>query len=229
MKKVSLLSIILLIAATVSAQSIEELKTILDKSKDRYIKPETLDQLMISLRVYREHPLPDQDSLMLETYQSISSAYSANLRFKQGLNAYNLYLAYKEEMLSKDKEKALNTTMNSIGERTRNDENELKALQYQLSELKKDNTALTRRVVLFKTYFSFILIALSVIFAVILVSYRIRSGSLRSRLNQNRASMKNIHHLALTGRYEEGVRTALQNSIQNVHAEIEALKKLRGA
>jgi hypothetical protein len=68
------------------------------------------------------------------------------------------------------------------------------------------------------------MIVLSIIFAVVLVSYVVRIFSLRSRINLNRGTMKDIHKLALTGQYEEGVRNALQQSMQFVEKETSELK-----
>jgi hypothetical protein len=225
MKNITYIYFLFILTFSAGAQSIEELKSTLTSTKNPFIKPESLDGIMISLRKYENNPLPDQDSLMLEIYRTVSSAYVANNHFKQGYQVFNSYLLYKENMLAKDKSKAINTAMNVVGERARNDETDQLNLQHQLSELKAENISLGKRVVAFKSNFSLILILLSVVFAVILAGYGIRSFSLRSRLHQNRSTMKNIHHLALAGRFEEGVRNALQNSIKNLEIEIGELKR----
>lgn len=225
MKNIIFTYLLFILTFSAGAQSIEELKSTLTSTKNPYIKPETLDGIMISLRKYEDNPLPDQDSLMLEIYRTVSSSYVANNHFKQGYQVFNRYLLYKENMLAKDKSKAINAAMNVVGEQARNDEAEQLNLQYQLSELKAENSSLGKKVVAFKSNFSLILILLSVVFAVILAGYGIRSFSLRSRLHQNRNTMRNIHHLALAGRFEEGVRNALQNSIENLEIEIGELKR----
>jgi hypothetical protein len=205
-------------------QSIEELKSILSKAQSQYTKPEEMDVLMIKVRQYQKNPLPDQDSIMLDIYQSITSAYVTASHYKQAYQVFNSYLAYKENMLAMDKSTAINKATNYIGERSRNDQDELVSLKNQLVGLNSDNDSLSKRTVLFKGYFSLILLVLSIVFAVILVGYGIKVFNLKSRLYHNRSTIKNIHRLALTGRYEEGVRNALQASIKSVQAELAELK-----
>jgi hypothetical protein len=225
MRRLILLAILAFAAFTSSAQSIDELNKFYSESRNPFVKPERLDGIMHLLRNYEQNRLPDQDSIMLAIYKSVSSAYVANNHFKQGYQVFNRYLSYKENILAENKASALNKAASSVTERARNDESDHLRMQHQLSELKADNTKLNKRLVVYKSNFALILIILSVVFAVILAGYGIRSFSLRSRLNQNRDTMKDIHHLALTGQYEDGVRNALHISIQNVETEITDIKR----
>jgi hypothetical protein len=220
----AILYIWLLLPAIAGAKSIEDLKSYHEQSVSQFVTPESLDRLMNSLSEYEHDPLPGQDSIMLTIYQSVSNAYVKYSHYKQGYQVYNRYLAYKENMLAGKKTAAINSALNSVGERSRNDQTDEMKLRGQLSQIKTDSASLEHKLVFFKTNFSGVMIVLSIIFAVVLVSYVVRIFSLRSRINLNRGTMKDIHKLALTGQYEEGVRNALQQSMQFVEKETSELK-----
>jgi hypothetical protein len=227
MRKILFVQLLFLVLSASSyAQSMEDLRSINSRAKDSFIPPDKLDQLVNALRKYEENPLPDQDTLLLETYKVIVNSYMVNNHFKQAHQLFTRYLAYKEKMLAKDKADAINRVMNTVAERSRNDETEYRNLQNQVSELKKGNENLESRRLNFKRNFSFALIFLSAMFAVMLVGSGVKMMNLRSKLNQNRERMKSIHKSAVTGKYDEGLRNSLDASIANLESELKELKSV---
>lgn len=227
MRKTVIAQLIFLLIASYSSgqgQSIEELRVVSSKVRDPFIKPEVLDQIMFNLRVYESNPLPDQDSLLLDIYRTVSNSYMANNHFKKAYQVFSRYLAYKEQMLANDKAASINSLMNKIGERSRNDENEYRDLMHQVSELREGNVILENRRLTFKRNFSFGLIFLSAMFAIMLVGSGIKMMNLRSKLNQNRDRMKAIHRNAVIGKYEDGVGNSLNDSLPELERQLKEFK-----
>ncbi len=103
MKSKLFLIIFLLSGLDNQAQSIQELETIHTKAKMQYVKPEVLDGLVSALKRYENDFVPGQDTLIMESYRIIVSAYMENNHFKQAYETFNRYLEYKEKVLSQDK------------------------------------------------------------------------------------------------------------------------------
>ena len=122
----------------VFAQSQEELQTMNNKSKFQFVRPETLDQLMIALRKFETEIERSQDTLLLDTYKNISSAYMANNHFKQAYEVYNKYLNRKEAMLSAYKSDVISKAIQSVSDRLQKNEKEENegTRLYSLAELK---------------------------------------------------------------------------------------------
>ena len=196
-------------------QSYDELQTINDKSKSQFVKPESLDQLMIVLRKYEASQVRSQDTLLLDTYKNISSAYMANNHFKQAYEVFQKYIIRKENMLSADKSDFLNQNISSVTSRKQKDDNEEMELQSRLKQLKEDNAHLDVRQNFFKRNFSLALIILTAIFALVLVNTGIRMMNLRSNLQQNRDRMKSIHRLAVTGKFSSGLISGLNSVLKS--------------
>ena len=183
------------------AQTMEELQSINVKSKIQFVKPETLDQLMIALRSFEAAPVRNQDTLLLETYNIISSAYMINNHFKQAYEVFNKYVKRKEAMLSADKTVLINKAVNYYTAKQLSDEKEEMELRTTLNQLKDDNESLISKRLSFKRNFSLALIILTSVFAIMLVSAGIKSMSIRSKLEQSRNKMKNIHRQAVIGNF----------------------------
>ena len=184
-----------------NAQTMEELHSIYSKSKFQFVKPETLDQLMIALRKFEADPIRNQDTLLLETYKSISSAYMINNHFKQAYEVFNKYIRRKEEMLAADRTVLINKAVKSFTAKQLSDEKEEMELRTTLNQLKDDNESLTSKRQSFKRNFSLALIILTSVFAIMLVSAGIKAFSIRSKLEQSRNRMKNIHRQAVIGNF----------------------------
>ena len=215
MKKIILfVTIFFLSLVSVHGQSLEELQVINNKSKSPFTKPEMLDQLMIALRKYSINSLKNEDTLLLETYRNISSAYMANNHFKQAYEVYINYIKRKEEMLLADKKTYLTNTVFSVTSRQQKDLKEENELKTTLKQLKEDNENLASKRLSFKSNFSLLLIILTSIFAIMLVIAGIRKMSLRSKLQQNRDRMKSIHRLAVIGNFSIGLGTSIKYVIK---------------
>ena len=206
MKKIIFIYVIIISAYPVcKAQTMEELQSIKSKSQLQFVKPETLDQLMIAIRGFETEPVRNQDTLLLETYKSISSAYMINNHFKQAYEVFNKYIKRKEAMLSADKKILINKAVNTFNAKQLSDEKEEKALQTTLNQLKDDNESLTSKRLSFKRNFSLALIFLTSVFAIMLVSAGIKSMSIRSKLAQSRNKMRNIHRQAVIGNFSKSL------------------------
>ncbi len=211
MKKIILISLISTFQFVfLSAQTPGELLIINTKSKNQFVKPEMLDLLMIALKKHDTAQLRTEDSLLLDTYKNISSAYMANNHFKQAYNVYSMYIRRKEQMLSADKANSIREAINSVSLRQGENDKEEKNLTAELNQLSEDNESLSVKQVSFKSNFSLALIILTAIFAIMLVSAGIKKMSLRAKLQQNRDRMKSIHRSAVIGNFSSGLRTTIQ-------------------
>jgi hypothetical protein len=227
MKKYLLITLLVVLSfPDLYSQSLDRLQALNAKSKVQYVTPEALDQLLIELRQYEKDPINGQDTILLDTYRSVISAYMANNHFKQAYDVYSRYLDYKENMLSEDKKTSINNAIASVSIRQQKDEKEKADLETKLNQLKEENDGFTSKRIGFKRYFSFGLIVLSSIFAIMLVSAGIRMISLRSKLRQSRDKMKNIHRIALAGELENGLTLSMRNSLKSIYDQTKEVQQL---
>jgi hypothetical protein len=208
------------------AQNLGELQSMNAKAKFQFVQPEVLDRLMAGMRLYESHPVAGQDSLMLDTYNAVISGYMANNHFKQAYESFNRYLHYKESMLSKQKAEAISKTINSVSARQSTDDKQQSELQNQLSSLMKENVDLDSKRVSFKRNFSFALIVLSAIFAIMLVSGGIKLMNLRTEVTRSHDRMKEIHRSAVTGKLSNGIQESFNSSVASIEMQAKELKEI---
>ncbi len=226
MKKILFVIILVSPFVFVYSQSLDELQMLNNKSKNQFIKPEVLDQLLIALRIYEENSVRTQDTLLLNTYINVSNAYIANNHFKQAYQVFYKYLYRKEVMLSEYKTSFIADAINLVSSRQQKDEAEEMELQKKLNQLKTDNDLLAAKRLAFKSNFSLALIILSSIFAIILVIAGIRKMGLRSKLQQNRDRMKAIHRSAVLGKFSDGLRMEMKNVLEKSKLQTIELRDL---
>lgn len=226
MKKTVSVFILVLLFVFAYSQSLDELQTINTKSKNQFVKPEVLDQLLIALRMYEKNPVRTQDTLLLDTYLHISNAYIANNHFKQAYQVYYKYLFRKVAMLSAYKTAFITDAINSVSTRQQKDVTEAMELQKKLNQLKEDNNLLSAKRLAFKGNFSLALIILSAIFAIMLVIAGIRKMGLRSKLQQNRDRMKAIHRSAVLGKLGDGLRIEIKNVLEKSRLQTIELREV---
>lgn len=181
------------------SQTAEELQQINTGAKVIYVKAESLDQLMIRLRPFENNLPAGQESLMMDTYRTIANGYAVNNHFKQAYEVYKRYLSFKENYYLKIKSDAIQSAQASIHTRKDADEKLVMDLQNQVSQLQIENDQLISKRSNFKKYFSAGLIALSALFASLLVGSGIKLNSIRVKLKQSRERMKEIHRIAALG------------------------------
>lgn len=186
-------------------QNSYDLNEIHSTAKALYVKPETLDRLMIQLRVLEKELPAEQEELFMETYRIISSQYVANNHYSQAYQVYLKYITFKEGYTARKFMLAVDTTKSSIQERRLNDGTEVMNLQNQVQQLEIDNDLLISKRLNFKKYFSFIIIALSTIFALILVKSAMKLFSISTQLKENRQMLKSIHRASTLGMFAKGV------------------------
>lgn len=226
MKSKLFLIIFLLSGLDNQAQSIQELETIHTKAKMQYVKPEVLDGLVSALKRYENDYAPGQDTLIMESYRIIVSAYMDNNHFKQSYETFNRYLEYKEKVLSQDKVVTINDAISSAGIRQEKDDLEEKDLSSQLTTLIDQNNELDSKHKNFKRNFSFILVSLSAVFAILLVSGGISLLRQRSELQKNKQRMKVIHRRAVTGNLEEGLNLSMIGGLKDAELHSKQLLEM---
>lgn len=222
MKQIIIL-LVILNCTGLFAQDINKLQQINSKAKAQFIKPESLDGLRKELREYDQSHDSLITHLLFDTYKTISAAYMAENHFRQAYEVYNKYLWLKEAALLREKDKSIQNTITEISTKRSGDETEQKRLLYQLSSLKKENGLMADKKLSFKRNFSFALILLTSVFAVLLVSSGIKMVNLRSKLRQARERMKNIHRTAITGNLETGLRHNFVTSLDRIEMKTKDL------
>jgi len=220
-----ILLILLLGTSLAVAQENEDLQTIYAKANEMYVTPEALDRLIHKLSQYDITNDQKQDSLLLETYQSIASGYLANNHFKRAYEVYREFLTKKEKYLSLEKSMAIASALSAAKERQKNSDITQKNLQDEVNMLGDNYTALDSKRLLFKRGFSFILIFLTAIFAIMLVSAGIRMLSLRSQLKQSQDKIRKIHSMAVVGALEKGISASFESNIPEISNSAIALEK----
>jgi len=187
------------------AQANPELADIQQSAKVLYVKPDALDRLMIRLRAIENNIRPEDGDQLEETYRTIAEQYIANNHYSQAYQVYLKLVQFKDEFAAKNYEMALDSTVKNIEQRRINDGTELMNLQNQVQQLQIDNDLLVSKRINFKKYFSFIIIALSTIFALMLVRTALKLIKIRSQLKENRAKMKANHRLTTLGSFVKGI------------------------
>jgi hypothetical protein len=218
--------ILLLFATLTKAQSPGSLQIIYQKATDKYVSADMLDRLMIQLREFEKQPAGSNDTLLMQTYKAIAYSYAANNHYKQAYYVFKRYLEFKEQVLARDKANSLKTVTASVTERRQKDEVEQLDIQNKLSQLQIDIDQLESRRSGFKKYFSFGLVALTVLFAVMLVNAGIKLNNSRVKLKQNRERMKELQRIAVVGKYAGGIRAGLRNSLAQIENSAMELKSL---
>ncbi len=207
------------------SQSNDELMSINRKAKVIFVKPETLDKLLIDLRKFEDPINHSQDSLILDTYDAIATGYMANNHFKRAYEIYNKLLTRKEEMLSEDRIVSIKAANNTYESRQQVDEKRVMELQDSLNTITSDNESLLSGRESFKRNFSFLLIFLTAIFAVMLVTAGIQMMNIRSALQKNRERIKSIHRVSLIGKYGNGLMVSLTSSLMRISELIKDLQQ----
>ncbi len=229
MKKIKL-TILLFISVSLSlpAQTTApDLAQIIASAKSQYVKSEALDKLQQDLRYFDEHTASskEQQDQLLETYRSIASGYSLNNHFKQGYGVYQKYLGIKEGFLSTEKTNTIAKANSDIKDKQQKDENELISMQNQVMQLQLDNEYLLSKRKSFRHYFSLGIIALTIMFAFILLQAGLKLNKLNQDLKSGRERLKAIHRISALGKLKRGIILIgknLFNSIKNSAAETTA-------
>jgi hypothetical protein len=215
------------------AQNPDELKSLNAKAKFQFVTPENLDRIMAGMRMYETQPVAGQDSLMIDTYNAAINGYMVNNHFKQAYETFNRYLLYKENMLTKRKQQAIAKANESVSARQSTDDKTQVDLQNNLSKLMSENITLDTRRISFKRNFSFALILLSAIFAIMLVSGGIKLLNLRTELATAQNRMKSIHRSSVSGNLSPGLLTALTENPSNASEQsrelFDKIKKHEGS
>jgi len=229
MKKLLILILLSAIYSFSYGQGQAELQAINSKSKTIYIKAEALDQLMISLRPFENKHGDGIDTLLMDTYLTISKGYAENNHFKQGYEVYNKYLSYKIASLQLYKSKTIATAASSINTRRQKDNAAQLELQNSINQLTIDIDDLGSDRSAFKKYFSLAIIILSLIFASMLVNYGIKFKNLKNTIKENKDSMLTNHRLGTLGRFAKGYQketfksiVATENTIAQIKSEIKS-------
>ncbi len=188
-----------------SAQDLYNLEEISKSAKTAYIKPDALDRLMIQLSSLESGIQPEQEALLLETYRIISQQYIANNHFSQAYKVFIILVDYKEGAIARNFMRTIDSTKKKIEVRRLNDGTELMNLQNQVQQLQIDNDLLISKRLNFKKYFSFIIIVLSSIFALMLGKTALKLIKIRSQLKENKEKMKAAHRVATIGAFSKGI------------------------
>jgi hypothetical protein len=184
MRKIILAFFFIIVNVISYGQSMDELQSINRKAKVLFVTPDALDRLLIDLRPF-ENPVNHKlDTLILDTYDAIASGYMANNHYKRAYEVYEKYVSRKEEMLYADKLNAISSINNNFAGKEQVNDRKVKELQTHLNELQNDNENLISSRQSFKRYFSFALILLTGIFAVMLVTAGIQMMNIRTALQK---------------------------------------------
>ncbi len=208
MKKITILFVLTVFCTlNLSAQDTPDLSQINASAKNQYAKADDFDRLQQQLRYFDEHPVTgkDQQQLLLESYRSIANGYSTNNHFKQGYVVYQKYLSIKENFLSIEKAGILANANRTIEEKQKKDADELISMQNQAQQLQLDNEYLQAKRKSFKHYFSIGIIALTVIFAFLLLQGGLKLNKIRNDLKAGRERLILVHRIATLGKLTTGI------------------------
>lgn len=205
------------------SQEATNLQQINSAAKTQYVKPETLDQLLIRLRPLVENVPAGQEMLLMDTYRTIAGQYAVNNHFKQAYEVYQKYIAYKESYYSVEKGKALEAARQSVKQRNDADEIAAMDLHNQVQQLQIENDQLISKRANFKKYFSAGLIALTALFASILVGSGLKLNSIRVQLRQSRDRMKELHRISLLGACADGILENNEEKLTSLETGIEQI------
>jgi len=192
-------------STNVAAQISSELIEINKSAKVLYVKPDALDRFMIQLRSIENNIQPEQEAQLEETYRNIAEQYIANNHYNQAYQVYLKLIQFKDITAAKKFTRSIDSTKTNIEVRRVNDGTELMNLQNQVQQLQIDNDLLVSQRINFKKYFSFIIIALSTIFALMLVRTALKLIKIRAQLKENKAKMKAHHRHGTLGSFVKGI------------------------
>lgn len=211
---------------SVFATLTDELGTFNYRAKVKFVSAEALDQLLIDIKTVEVAPGADSlnDYLLMDTYRSIASGYSANFHFRQSYEVFRKYLIYKENLLAIQKLSAINNILSSISVRELLDERKMKDHVFKFSKLENEKQNLESELFRWKRNISISLLILSSIFALMLVSSGIKLFSRRSKIRQNRDKIKKIHRAASIGNMEPGLSASIQKTFETVRERTQELK-----
>ncbi len=219
-KKYTILFFILLLVHFAKAQdttAVADLQQINTSAKSQYVTVEMLDKLQHNLNYFDTHPVSkDQQQLLLDTYRSIAAGYSANNHYKQGYGVYQKLLSLKETFLSAEKSASLAKANSNIEELQRKDEDELLRVQNELQQLQMDTENLQAKRVSFKKYFSFIIVALTIVFAFLLLRAGLQLNKIKQELNTGRVRLKSIHRIATLGQLKKGILFSVSAALASI-------------
>ncbi len=201
-----------------------ELKNILSDAKTVYIKPEALDRLIIRLRPIEENLNPDLETDILEAYKVISDQYAANHHYSQALDVFKKYIQLKDFISGRDYLLAIKFRQDSVKELRTALGAEIMNLKNEAEMLQIDNDYLVSKKQNFKKYFSFIIITLSAIFALMLTSFAVKYFKLHSQINEFRDAIKNLHGVATLGSLSQGFISNTNEKINQLEEMLEQLK-----
>ncbi len=223
-KKITLALFIVLTALQSKAQNTEQLEQLVNQSKTIYLKPDALDNLMISLRPFKQIHGNGVDSLLMQAYINISKGYADNNHFKQGFDVYDMYLNYKIEMLKLKKDATIAEAATTINSKRDADKTEQMKLQNNVQQLQIDIDELSTKITSFKKYFSLLIIGLALIFAAIFVSSGVKFNNLKKKISENKLLIKKGHRFALVGVLQEGLSSASTKLITEIESTIVQLR-----
>ena len=225
-KKGTLFALLISLSLLVAAQesTVPDLASMNSTAKNPYIKVEAMDKLQQDLNYFNEHPVQgkEQQQLLLDTYRAIANAYSANNHYKQGYGVYQKYLALKEQFLSAEKTEDISTLVHRLEEEQSKDENELVSKQNEIQQLDLDNKYLDARRKAFKQYFSFGVIALTVLFSFLLLQAGLKLNKIRNDLKTGRERLKTIHRSATLGRLKNGILQLTNHQFSFIRKETDS-------
>ncbi len=220
MKNYSILCSFLFIVHFANAQdtiAVADLQQINTAAKNQFTPVETLDKLQHDLKYFDTHPVnKDQEQLLLDTYRKIADGYSANNHYKQGYGVYQKLLSLKETFLSAEKSTSLAKANSHIAELQHKDEDELLRVQNEIQQLQMDNENLQAKRVSFKKYFSFIIVALTIVFAFLLLQAGLQLNKIKQELNTGRARLKTIHRIATLGQLKKGILVSVSIALSSI-------------
>jgi hypothetical protein len=227
LKKTYIFILLLSTCLFTQAQDLATLQQLNARSKTIYIKADALDNLMIALRPFDKKHGNGIDSLLMDTYKNISKGYADNNHFKQGYEVYNMYLNYKIDFLNLQKEKTIANAVSSISIRKTKDNADQMELQNTSQQLQIDIDQLASKRINFKKYFSILIIALSLIFAALLVSFTMKYSRLKKKIAENKVKMRANQQFAVVGKFCYGftrssskAMTELENTVIQIKADI---------
>lgn len=225
MKKIIILLFTLIGSQLISqSQNISDLQQINAKSKTIYIKPEALDNLVISLRPFTLKHGDGIDSLVLDAYKNISKGYADNNHFKQGYEIYDRYINYKIEMLNQQKLSTISNAALSINNRKKKDDSAQIVQQNNILELQNNIDNLSSNIISFKKIFTIAIVALALFIAALLVSTNLKLNSLKKQIQDNKNQIKINHRISTLGKFAKGFLKSNQEKIIEVENSILEIK-----
>ncbi|MBL0103962.1 MAG: hypothetical protein IPP51_09535 [Bacteroidetes bacterium] len=224
--KRAILFLFLLAGFSSFGQSPADLASINSRAKVLYIKPEAIDRLMIELRPFETMHGNGVDSLLMDTYRVLSKGYADNNHFRQAYDVYNKYLNYKAESLSLSRRSTINEKFGSISSRSSKDQADRLDKKNQFEQLQIDIDQLATKRKNFRRYSTFGIVALSILFAAMLVRAGVRFSNLRSKIQSDRTKMKSIQRMSVLGHFAQGYKDGLLASLTEIENSVLAFRPI---